>query len=173
MNIAEAEKLVEEKVLCGKSGFKVIPNSTEEFNTCFAVYYQGEEYVDTSDTFKMYVGHGPVLVSKNSAEVFETGSAYSTKHYVSAFEACGDPMATPTEFVRIFGWNDGAKKVSATKCIKSATNLGLISAKEVVDSALNNESTTVSFPSATQASVVAKRLQEHGFKCKQLWSNEC
>jgi ribosomal protein L7/L12 len=173
MNIAEAEKIVEEKVLCGKPGFKLIPNSTEEFRTCFAVYYQGKEYVETSDPLKMYVGHGPVIVSKASAEVFETGSAHPTKHYVSAFEACGDPMANPTELVRVFGWCEGAKKVSATKYIKSTTNLGLKSAKEVVDNALSNETTTVAFPSSAKASEAAKGLQERGFKCKQLWSNEC
>jgi hypothetical protein len=38
-------------------------------------YYQTEEYVRTRDFSKMYVGHGPVLVSSRDGAYVETGSA--------------------------------------------------------------------------------------------------
>jgi hypothetical protein len=38
-------------------------------------YYQSEEYVRTGELSKMYVGHGPVLVSSDNGAYVETGSA--------------------------------------------------------------------------------------------------
>jgi len=121
----------------------------------------------------MSVGAGTVLVSKESGTVFETGSAYSTEHYVSAFESCGDPFGEPTQSISVYGWESGANKVAATKLIKAESGLNLRESKLIIDAALKDESRSFSTESSKKALEVADKLSKYGFHCKQLWSNQC
>lgn len=137
-------------------------HSTQEFEKCFAFYYQNDSYIKSDDIREMSVGQGPIIVCKASGKCFETGSVFSTEEYVKAFEACGDPYGQPTFKVHIVGCVEGAIAVNAIKCIKTAANLNLAQAKSIVD-----------LDSTDKVESVIQYLRENGFSSTQLWSNQC
>ncbi|MBU2984911.1 hypothetical protein KO528_06100 [Saccharophagus degradans] len=173
MNYKEAKEIVEKDVIEKLDGFSIVEESTIEFSSCFAFYYQNDTYSKTRHVMDMSVGAGAVLVSKESGEVFETGSAYSTEYYVSVFESCGDPFGEVTSTISVYGWEFGANKVAATKLIKAESGLNLRESKLIVDAVLNNESRSFTTESSEKAIEVANKLRNYGFRCKQLWSNQC
>ena len=173
MNRNEAKNIAEQEVLKKLDGFSIMEEATVEFSSCFAFFYQNDKYIKSRDMIDMSVGAGAVLVSKETGRVFETGSAYSTEHYVSAFESCGDPFGEATSSVSVYGWEPGANKVAAIKLIKAESGLNLRNSKLIIEAALKNEPRTFSTKSNVKASEVAKTLRGYGFLCKQLWSNQC
>lgn len=173
MNEIEAKEIVNRKLLEKLESFSLMDESTQEFATCFAFYYQNNDYIKSRDFRGMSVGAGPVLVCKQSRAVFETGSAHSTEQYVRAFESCGDPYAELTEHILVTGWNRNANKVAATKLIKDKSGLNMRDSKTIIDKALKNEESRFSTESIEESSLVSKELNKLGFKCKQLWSNQC
>ena len=173
MNIAEAKEIVEREVISSNPDCALLEESTSEFLSCFVFYYQSKKYIESGKFEEQYVGQGPVIVCKNTGKVFETGSAYSTEHYVSAFEKCGDPFGEPTNRVKITGWNEGANKVQATKLVKAISGSNLSEAKKVIDSALLNAEPSFIANTDQMASEAVVKLKGYGFDSKQLWSNQC
>ena len=173
MNEIEAKEIVNRQVLEKLEGFSLMEESTQEFATCYAFYYQNNEYIKSRDFRNMNVGAGPVLVCKQTGAVFETGSAYSTEHYVKAFESCGDPYGELTKQISVYGWQGGASKVAATKLIKAKSGLNMRDSKTIIDKALKNEESRFSTESVDVSGSLITELCRLGFKCKQLWSNQC
>ncbi|SMF68870.1 hypothetical protein SAMN02745866_04342 [Alteromonadaceae bacterium Bs31] len=173
MNKIEAKEIVNRQVLEKLKGFSLMEESTQEFATCYAFYYQNNEYIKSRDFRDMSVGAGPVLVCKQTGAVFETGSAYPTEQYVKAFESCGDPYGELTSQISVYGWQDGANKVAATKLVKAKSGLNMRDSKTIIDKALKNEESRFSTESVEESGSVNKELCRLGFKCKQLWSNQC
>lgn len=173
MNKEEAEKHVELHVVSKLHDCSVIKKATSEYNKCFVVYYQSNEYIKNHDFNEMLVGKGPVIVDKYSGKIFETGSAYSAEYYVNAFEACGDPYGEPTNSIIISGWKEGVNSVEAIKSIKKVTGIGLKEAKSIVESVLAGESIVIEIRDLEKATSTVKHLNNQGFVSKQLWSNQC
>jgi ribosomal protein L7/L12 len=121
----------------------------------------------------MMVGQGPVIVDRHTGQLFETGSAYPTEHYVKAYTACGNPLAEPTSYIQMSGWQKGANKVAVTGYIKHTTNFGLKDAKELVDKVLDDNVVSFQVSSPEKATEAVKIIGSYGFKCRQLWSNQC
>ena len=173
MNQIDATKIVIEKVMVSKPGFSLMTHSTQEFEKCFAFFYQNDSYIKSGDIREMSVGQGPIIVCKATGKCFETGSAFSTEEYVKAFEACGDPYGQPTSKVHIVGWLEGAIAVKAIKCIKTEANLNLAQAKSIIDAVLKGNSTIVDLYSIDKVERVIQYLREYGFESTQIWSNQC
>ena len=121
----------------------------------------------------MYVSHGSVFLDKRTGVFFETGSCKSTEEYIEAYQACGDPNAELTNFVELYGWREGANKVSTTGHIKHIMGLGLKDAKGIVDSVLNGETISFEVSSQDEAINAVKIIDGYGFNCIRLWSNQC
>jgi len=170
MNTVEAQNIVEEKIISKLCNCSVIEKYTKEYDTCFVFYYQSNDYIESHDIKDMLVGQGPVIVDKISGKIFETGSAYSTEHYVKAFEACGNPYGEPSSIILITGWQDGANKVGATKLIKQLTGFGLADAKQVIDSVLSGNKESITLLDINKVQNTAEQLNSLGFNNKQLWS---
>ncbi|WNO08878.1 hypothetical protein [Teredinibacter sp. KSP-S5-2] len=173
MNKIEAREIVSQQVIEKYEGFSLMDESTQEFATCFAFYYQNDQYIKSRNILEMSVGAGPILVCKKSGAVFETGSAHSAEHYVKAFESCGDPFGELTEHILVFGWKEGADKVAATKLIKAKSGLNLRDSKIIIDKALKYEESRFSTENSEESAFVSEELSRLGFECKQLWSNQC
>ena len=146
---------------------------TREFEKCFAVYYQSNVFIESKNNGTQLVGQGAVLVDKSSGDVFESGSAYSTEHYVKAFEIAGDPFAEPSNRLEIIEWENGASSVKAIKAIRNTTQCGLKEAKDIVDSVLGGISQVVECESSEAAHQLVKNLDSTGFSSRQFWNNEC
>ena len=173
MNKIEAQALVEKEVLSDLSDCSLMESSTEEFSSCFVFYYQSTKYIESGSFKDMYVGQGPVIVCKSTGNIFETGSAYPTDHYVNAFTACGDPFGEPTSKISITGWREGASAVNAIRCIKNASATGLSEAKSNIDQVLSDKSVVIDLSSKDKIESTIASLSEYGFESTQLWSNQC
>ncbi|MES9946691.1 MAG: YrhB domain-containing protein [Candidatus Thiodiazotropha sp.] len=173
MNLDDARNRVEKEVLSSKPDCALVEGNTREYPHCFAFFYQSKKYIETGDFRYMLVGHGSVLVARDNGRVFETGSAFPLDHYIEALEVCGDPYGEPTIKVKVTGWHEGANKVEATKLIKRKAGIGLAQAKKVIDKALKNEESIISFKTAEEAEEVVMSLDNLGFHSTQLWSNQC
>lgn len=173
MNQIEAKSIVEKTVMDNKHGFSLMESYTKEYSTCFVFYYQNDAYIKSGRFQDMSLGQGPVIVCKKTGKVFETGSAYSTEHYISAFEACGDPHGVPTSKIVISSGSEGENAVKAIRCLKAASGCGLSEAKSKIDEVLKGNSVVVELTSVDKVTSTLSTLKLHGFECVQLWSNQC
>jgi len=169
----EAIELVLKEVLSTKPDCSLIEEAQEEYPSCFVFYYQSSKYNSSRNMSDMYVGQGPVIVCKKTNQVFETGSQKSTHDYLEAFDACSDPNAEKTQLIQVTGWTEGAEKVKATKAVKYYSELGLADSKKVIDSALKEIPASFKVIDKTKIICALDELKNMGFKCRQLWSNEC
>lgn len=173
MNKIEAKEIVTRKIVEKSENFSLMNELTQEFPTCFAFYYQSKDFIKSRYFGDMSVGSGPVLVCKKTDTVFETGSAYSTEQYVEAFESCGDPLGELTKKISVYGWHKGANKVAAVKLIQAKSGLNMRDSKIIIDKALKNEESCFFTENVKESKLVSDELIKYGFKCKQLWSNQC
>jgi hypothetical protein len=173
MNIEEAKVLVEEKIQSERNGYAVVDDSTIEYESCWVLFYQTKKYVETNDFRDTIVGHGPVIVDKQSKSIYELGSGNDLDECINAFNKCGDPFATITAYIEVSGWKTGARKVPATGHIKFASELGLKDAKYVIDQALENIPAVFQARDLDIAEQTVTVLSNYGFTCRQLWSNQC
>lgn len=173
MGLSKAKSIVTSYVIENYLDCAIMDEYSKEFSSCFVFYFQSKALIETEDIGSMFVGHGPIIVCKETDEIFETGSAHTTEYYVNAFEQCGDPFAEPTSQILINSWHEGANAVKAIKCIKRATNLGLSESKSIVDNVLSNNSAVVKLSSIGIVESTISSLREFGFDASQLWSNQC
>lgn len=173
MNLHEARAIFERDVLASKLDCDILEGETREYPGCFVFFYQSKKFLETGDSADILVGHGPVLIGRDNGRVFETGSAFSTAHYVATFEACGDPFSKLTEKVKIVSWNRGTDKVSATQLVKEMSGMGLLQSKAVIDKALAKEESVFSARTVEGAELAVVALSKKGFDAVQLWSNQC
>ena len=173
MDKYKAKRIVESKVMENHPDCSIMDESSKEFSSCFVFYFQSKKFIESGNFGEMYVGQGPIIVCKETGDLFETGSAHSTEHYVNAFELCGDPFGEPTDKISIHGWSEGASAVKAIKCIRKVTDLGLSDAKSKIDQVLNSNGAVIKLTSIDIVDSTISTLGEIGFKSSQLWSNQC
>src|SRR5205085_147638 len=57
------------------------------FPTCWVFYWQTTAYLSSRDIRDMWIGHGPVLIDKDTGETVARGSAYSVEGIVAEHQA--------------------------------------------------------------------------------------
>lgn len=139
----------------------------------YIIHFVNDEYYKSKNISDMKVGAGPILVNENTKEVFLTGSGQVPIICIRAYKECGDINAVLTPTVEVFGWEEGANKVQATKYIKNITGIGLKESKNIIDIALNNKVARFRVSTVKEAEEAVSIITKYGFKCKQLWSNQC
>ena len=61
-----SKKIFEREVLESKPECSIVESATREYPSCFVFCYQSTRFIETKNFDEMLVGHGPVLVSRNS-----------------------------------------------------------------------------------------------------------
>lgn len=173
MDIFQAQKLVEDKILNGQCSCAILEGETLELDFGWVFFYQAKDYIKSGEISKMLGGNAPVLVDKNTNQLFITGTAYPIERYIKAYSECGDPHADLSSHIEVYGWENGANKVETMKFIKSISGMGLKESKIVVDRALENKASIIVASSPSEATKAVKIIKWHKFKCRQLWSNQC
>lgn len=171
MNLPEAEKAVKTYLKQNYSTCGVLINATEEFSKCFAFFYQSYKYIESRDINDMVVGHGPLIVSKETGEIFETGSAYSLEQYVASFNNTGDPMKSipgwdelgPKWNIEIVSFTSRDNSFGAIKSLKKALAKDLKEAKEILDSFYSGKVVQLSLKNREDAEELVNSLKEFGF----------
>lgn len=169
ITLSQAIKNLEKLILGRKPEMGIIEDSSEEYESCYVIYIQSKKFIESRDFNDMCIGHGPVIVCKETGKIFETGSAYPTEQYVQAFTNCGDPYGTPTLSIRIDGWLEGARSIKAIKCIRKYTGMGLAIAKSKIDDVLSGTPIVVELGDIENAETFVSELSAYGFTSIQIW----
>jgi len=172
MTEEEALELVLKKVISKTPDCSILSEETESHDACYVFYYQSNQYISSGKLEDMYVGHGPVIVCRETYEVFETGSSRAPLEYIDTFKACGDPNAVLTGIVEIFDWREGANTTKATKLIRNFSHHGLADAKNIIDRVLEGHAVSFTVADITKAQEVSLALISNNFAAEQLWSNK-
>lgn len=92
----KAKETVESAINPGKSrksyDVLVIDSKTIEKKWGWVFFYTSQEWVESGNIEFAVIGHAPVFVVKKTGEVIFTGTAYPVEHYITCFEATGNPF---------------------------------------------------------------------------------
>ncbi len=171
MKNLDAENIVNQIMQLNSIGCAIVPGSTMEFKKCFAVFYQSKQYIETGEFNQMLVGHGHVLVDKESGSIYSTGSAYSVERYVEAFEESGDPFAEKSESLLVVQCSNKNNAPDVIKYLHAKLIIGLAKSKEYVDSIIGGKTIELICKDPIVANEVSEYLNNRGFLTKQLWKS--
>lgn len=60
----------------------ILNDITEEHEFGWAFYYNSAKYIETEDFRDAIAGNAPLIVARNTGQIFETGTAYETEYYI-------------------------------------------------------------------------------------------
>ena len=66
---------------------EVLEEETIEKQWGWVFFYQAKSYIETGDFREMLGGNAPIIVNRNTGELFHTGTAHEVEHYISEYEA--------------------------------------------------------------------------------------
>lgn len=94
------------------------------------------------------------------------------EHWIKVFEACGDPFATLTRYIKISNTQNADPK-AAMRCLRKFINcMPLVTAKAHIDKAFTGGEVIIELDSETLVDEVINQLEQCGFLAAQLWSNQ-
>ncbi len=114
----------------------------------------------------LVAGNAPLLIDLATGKIHVTGTA-GGMDYIQNFRVTGDPHIEPVAAVKIMGWSEGARKVSAVTVLKETTQLGLIGAKAAIDAVLEGREAEVIPRKGVEARELCAKLEEVGFTAKE------
>ncbi|AZZ92638.1 hypothetical protein EUZ85_18675 [Hahella sp. KA22] len=92
MNKQEAQSLVEAELERIKDKYNpidcvVLAEETIERAWGWVFFYQSKAYFETGDFREMLGGNAPIIVNRNTGELYHTGTAHDIDHYIKEYEA--------------------------------------------------------------------------------------
>ncbi len=141
MTKREAEKLVQVHLTETLKGFSVIAESTMESETCFAVFYQSDKYLESKKIEDIAIGQGPAIVSKTDGKLFQTGSGRFVEDSIESFEKYGDPYLEKdtSKIILSFVKSENFNLKSMVSLLKKMTGKGTLESKQILTDLINGE----------------------------------
>jgi hypothetical protein len=95
VTLGQATKLAEEHVssLAAVSGIPmtILPEATQEEDVCYIFFYDIERSEISGKEDDFLVGNAPLLVARDSGNLFVLGTALPVERYIQAFREYGNP----------------------------------------------------------------------------------
>lgn len=87
----EAQSLVEDELERSKCDHNpidcvILEEQTIEKSWGWVFFYQSKAFVETGEFRKMLGGNAPIIVNRNTGELFHTGTAHDIEHYINQYE---------------------------------------------------------------------------------------
>lgn len=163
MKANEAEELVKIEIEKDSDLFIVMPQHTFESNKCYAVFYQTKKYVETKNTDYMAIGHGAILVDKETRKLFHTGSGRIVTSYIDSYEKYGDPhLQENKHFLKVvYQPTKSGNNLNAIRLVKMLTNLGITESKENLENMKKGNEITVK--NHDLSDLLKEELKTNGF----------
>lgn len=139
----------------------VFPEVTETHDFGWVIFY------GSADPSKSVAGNGPVIVDKNTGDLFPTGTVYSLADYVNNFKETGDPHRRLGLAVTLNGVHCDEHRIEIVKTIRKLANLSLGAAKKLLEDCLDGMRPTVKLESNVIASELTRRLRDLGMSVTQ------
>lgn len=117
---------------------------------------------------ELVAGNAPLLIDIATGKIHVTGTAQRTDYYIQNFRVTGDPHVEPVAAIKIMGWSEGARKVSAVTLLKENTPLGLGGAKSAIDTVLEGRDVEIVPSKGVETRELCAKLGEVGFTAKEI-----
>ena len=142
MTKKEAEKLVQTYLEENEKDFSVVPESTIESKSCFAVFYQSNEFLKTKRFEDAAIGQGPTIVSKNDGKLFKTGSGRFVEDSIESFEKYGDPYLKKdnSRIILSLVKKEKIDSLPMISILKKMTGKGIFESKQILNDLINGGS---------------------------------
>lgn len=159
----DAIELVEEYVrrIQADTPLIVFPEITETHDFGWVIFY------GSADPSNPVAGNGPVIVDKNTGDLFPTGTVYSLADYVNNFKETGDPHRRLGRSVTLNGVHCDEHRIEIVKTIRELAPLSLGAAKKFLEDCLDGMKPTVWLESNVIASELTRRLTDLGMNVTQ------
>jgi hypothetical protein len=129
--------------------------------------YQSRSFLETGDFRDAYCGNAPFLVEKDTGRVLCLGTAHPIEHYLSNYEATGDPHSRLGRTVRLEGGRREQRRHAIRALMRDAT-LPAAGAASMVDDSLCGHACCVVLPSERQAIEFVNLMTELGFSARRM-----
>ena len=166
----EAESIATEHVasmsdVCVKDGFYLALTSeaTLEYDFGWVFFYDSTDPDQTP-----IAGNAPFIVERESGDLVTTGTADSIEHYIHNYRTTGDPHGRLGLAILITGYQDGARKIEATKSLREHVGIGLADAKCIVERCMDGATIEVTAKSDDDAAMLYDELKTALFNCERL-----
>ena len=70
---------------------QILNDKTEEHEFGWVFYYDSAKYIETEDFRDALAGNAPLIVDRNTGEIFVTGTAHETEYYINNYMKNRDP----------------------------------------------------------------------------------
>jgi len=70
---------------------RILKDQIEEYEFGWVFHYNTARHIETGDIVDGMVGNAPLIVDRNTGQLFETGTAHETEYYVNNYIRNGDP----------------------------------------------------------------------------------
>ncbi|MDH7914251.1 hypothetical protein [Winogradskyella sp. SYSU M77433] len=170
MTKKEAEILVQNYLAKNLKGFSIIPESTMESESCFAIFYQSDEYLKSKKIEDMAIGQGPTIVSKIDGKLFQTGSGRFVEDSINSFEKYGDPYLEKdnSRIILSLDKNASIESSSMISILKKITGKGILESKQILTDLTNGG--TIDFENELTENEF-EQLNKLGFIIDYPWLN--
>ena len=132
------------------------------------VCYESKAWLRSGEECHRFAGNAPLLVERATGRVHSLGTSRPVEWYVSNLMETGSAHTEPGCKVEITGWEVGASVVAAVKAVRASSGLGLLGAKQIIESCLSGEESRVCALNAADAQKLVNSLNDLGFRARQL-----
>lgn len=167
MNQNDAKKLVQSTL----EGFTI--TEVKDFGDIFAIYFVNNKYFKSKDPKDLPAGGGPLIIIKDSQEIFITGSALGADHHVQAYRECGDVYGSVSNSIEIYELPKNKDKKHCILSLKKIIGKDLSESKKIVEKLTTGTPVAVALKDRWQLQEVHEKLLSNGFSVKYIWCKSC
>ena len=70
---------------------KIVEDLTQEHEFGWVFFYNSKKYLESGDFRNALAGNAPLIIDRNSGQLFVTGTAHGIDYYVDNFKKTGNP----------------------------------------------------------------------------------
>lgn len=158
MEIARRQ-LDQMEVSCpGQEGFCLLPENIETFDVGWFFFYQSARFIETGDFADSLVGNAPLFVSQSDGNLFFVSYHRPLAESMAAYRACGNPNAEEIPEVCLGEWQQAVPALAAIQVLRRHTSLGMLQAREVIESCRAGHAPVVVLRSMEEARALVAAL---------------
>ncbi len=140
----------------------LFPESTETHDFGWVVYY------GSSDPDNPVAGNAPLIIDRQTGNLFVTGTSLPISAYIHNFRLTGDPQAAFGNTVVLELPGDDARRIDAVVTIRDCARVSLGDAKKVLEDCLGRKKPSVELESMEIAAAFTERLSAMGFTVRRI-----
>ena len=168
----QAQQIIEQRLNNARPPVTILSEATIEKEWGWVFFYDSTAYLEGEDEDGWLCGNAPYIVERETGQVHETGTADPIEFYIDNFEATGDPYGRPGNRFIIDSVEPGYDLMAATKLVHRQCAIGLMDAKQRLQSVVDGGSVKLQASDPQAARALCGQLCEVGFMVTRLSADE-